>query len=383
MLSRLCRAMSRASGSNLDTRSIQESLERNLNTISDDSNYTKDRILRVIRSYFFLANDSFKLRDGKKWGRDPVIQDSVHKLVPLVNQLEPDAVNLLIVNLGMLNVFNPSIWREIETQFLEISHRYLPTSNIVRVCESFSQARRKNEEVWSVLAEKFMSEIYSAGQLESADAARAYKSVLISRSNHPELLEKLRENVIQTIDSMSMKSLMIIIEGLAGQENRDPEFESLIFSRVIDYFGNISDPKYSLLLYQASKIRNHEVLAKLEELILSNLDNESIFQIAKTALNYTDEEFLSNTDRVQFLTKLRKYYYENKEKIQTNFSEVPEVFEKLDNKLLYVSYKLNIEVSDEDILKAYQYMENNERAVPTILKMKSDFEAHLKEKNLI
>lgn len=383
MLSRLYRAITRAPRLNQDAKSIQESMERNLNTITDDSNYTKDRVLRVIRSYYFLSNDSFKLQDNKVWGKDPIVQESIQKLVPLVNQLEPDSINLLIVNLGILNVYNPSVWREIESQFLEISHRYLPTSSIVRVCEAFSQAKRKNEEVWAILCDKFVNEIYSAGQLEGPDAARAYKALLMSGVDNPELLDKLRENVAETIENIGIRLLNGILEALTFQETNDPEFEALIFSRAIDILSNLNPPRYNKVFYFASKIKNHEVLSKLEELILENIENENLLQISKAIYNYSDDDMLANSERTEFAKTLCKYYNENREQISSNFGDRTFLVESMDLKFLYIAFKMNNEVNDNEVLKAYQNIDTSERLLPSILKIKSDFEVYLKEKNLI
>lgn len=382
MLSRLCRAIARAPRFEQDLKSVQESMERNLNTINDDGNYTKERVLRVIRSYYFLSSDSSKLQERKNWGRDTMVQESIHKLLPLVNQLEPDAINLLIINLGLLNVYNPSIWREIENQFVEISHKYLPTSSIVRVCESFRIARRKNQEVWAIINEKFLNEIYSAGQLEGQDAARTFKNLSIVKEGSPELIAKLKENIRGSLEQLNSRALFNVIEGLANSSTHDQEFENMIISFTIESISKVESPSYGNILYYVSRIGNHQMLDRIESLVLPHIEDESILQLSRAIYNYGSEGFLNNPQRKKFAETVSKYFNENKQAISKKFTNTS-VFSVAEAKFIYVAFKLNTGFTDEDILTAYKNSDDSERTTQVVQAMRSEFEIYLKEKNLI
>ena len=382
MLSRLCRSISRTARRDSDFEGAADNQTRNLNTIQDDNNYTPERITRVIRSYFFIAIESQKRRDFKIWGREPVIQDSVRKISPFIKDMEPDTLHLLISNLGMLHVLNPGIWRDIETSFLQTTHQYLPTSQLVSMCDAFSSVGRKNHEVWAILSQKVLSEIYSSGELETKEFSKVFHAFTYSGIEFPELLPHFAKNFAAVIDGAGAVESFSLLDSLSKSSIRDPELITKIVERCLGIVENSENKNYIKILVSLVRLNHAEYLDKVEELFKANLDTVYVSPLASLILSYVKPEFLENEKRKNFVEFLFNHYRKNKEHLSRNlkFENAVAIYEM---KFLLAASKFGVEVDDQELVRNYKAFENLDANSYSIKNLKGIVEDHLKSKNLI
>ena len=382
MLSRLCRTISRVPRQDSDVQGTLENQTRNLNTVLDDNNYTLERISRVIRSYFFIAIETRKLKEYKIWGKDPVIKESVNKLAPLIKELDPESLHLLIVNLSMLNVLYPNVWKEIETKFLQESHEYLPTNQLVSIIEAFSVAGRKNTEIWSLLSKKVLSEIYSSGNLERKEFVKVFCGLVQSGVEMPELMPHLIDNFRSVTEEMTPTEYFNLLEAISKSSFRHVEIMTKVIEGCLEVVSNAQNKNYYRVLSCLIRIGHDQYIDQVEELLKANIENVLISSLSSLIISYSKPELINSQKRKNFVEYLLNYYKTNRDTLLKNFSkEVSTVYEM---KFLIAATRYGIEIDDEKLLKVFNLsnslnMENNFgfRA------LKVSAEEYLKSKNLI
>ena len=382
MLSRLCRSISRTARRDSDFEGVADNQTRNLNTIQDDNNYTPERITRVIRSYFFIAIESQKRREYKIWGREPVIQDSVRKISPFIKEMEPDTLHLLISNLGMLHVLNPGIWRDIEANFLQTSHQYLPTSQLVPICEAFSTVGRKNNEVWAVLSQKVLNEIYSTGNLETKEFSKIFHAFTYSGIEFPELNPHFQKNFAAVVDSAGAVESFSLLESLSKSSIRDAESVEKIVDRCLSIVESSENKNYMKILVSLVRLSHNEYLDKVEELFKNNMASLYISPLASLIISYIKPELLGNEKRKNFVEFLFNHYKANKDQLARNlkFENAITIY---DMKFLLAASKYGIKIDEDELVNIYKSFENMDLNSYSVKNLKTSVEEHLKSKNLI
>ena len=383
MLSRLCRSISRAIRQESEYQGTIDNQARNLNTVQDENNYTLERITRVIRSYFFIAIETKKRGDFKIWGKEQVIQDSVRKLTPLIKNLDPETLHLLIINLGMMTVLNQSVWKEIEENFLQNSNEHLPTSQLVSVVEAFSAAGRKNYEIWTILSNKVLNEIYSSGNLERKEFIKVFCGFAKSGVEIPELMPHLLENFRATVDEATPSDSFNLLEALSRSNIRHMDVLKKVIDRCLDLVSVSENKNYYRVLSCLVRIGHHQYIDQVEELFRANISNIHISSLSSLTISYSKPEFLENEKRKEFVRFLFTYYNQNKDSLTKGLKH-DEIKLIYDMKFLITAAKYGIEVDDQRILENYQGMSAlNLKENVANRNLKIAAEEYLKSKNLI
>jgi hypothetical protein len=380
MLSRLCRSISRTARYDNQAAGGVDNQTRNLNTIKDDNNYTRERLIRVIRSYFFVTVESEKRKERKIWGKDPVIQESVRKIAPFISEMDPDALHLLIVNFGLMSVFNAGLWRDIETNFLSNSHNYLPPSQLVSICEAFDNARRSNNEIWTLLAHKVNTDIYSVGQLEPRDVAKLFKAFVSSGHEPDELMRNIISNIKATLDNFRTRELFIVLEFLSFSKLKDPELINAVNQKALDHISNTERKSYFSILKSNVRLNNSAFLDQIEDLYIENKNEINVVQLSSLILSYCKDELYLESKRKNFVQYL-VIQFETVKSANTIQLNLPLAY--YEAKVLYASLKFGLPVDKKEALRIFNLIQGDELEKTNVLRLKSNIETELKAKEWI
>jgi len=321
------------------------------------------------------------MKDGKIWGKDPLIQDSVRKLAPFITELEPDTLHLLIINLGILNVYNPGIWRDIETSFLTNTHKYLPTSQIVPICEALDKARRKNNEIWTLLAHKINSEIYSVGQLDSKDLTKLFKAIVMSGQENDELMINIINNLREVVHNLTPREVFGTLENFSYSRTRDMDIINLLIDKAFEIISNSERKSYVNLLKYTLRFGNSQNLDKVENHARECFTDVNFGQLASLILSYNKDDLIAEPKRVAFVEFLLKFYETNKNTLKIGVAD--SLLMLYEAKILLTTLRYNMPVSKNEAVRIFNTFQNFDGDTIFFKNVKLNLENELKSKQMI
>lgn len=380
MLLRLTRSLTNISQRSNFGVTQQEKLTKNMQILNDEMNYTLNRVNRVIRAYYFLGSSS----NTVKWDEESEILQSVIKVNRLVKHLDPESVNTLIVNIGFLRLWSNEIWNELELAFLRKSFKFLAPNNVPNISASFQGAQRKNTEIWNILEEILMNEVYSSRLLEIKQCAYTFRSFALINQGSDLLYSKFHENLKSELKDISIASLIDILKGAQARKLFDSELIDQLLVKGLELIPKSSNNSYeNLLRFSLLLDGSDERIHEIENNYLQNLSLENIFKQSRAVTYYLSENFKPTAHRKEFVQKMFENLIKNEGKLMAfEKSESKRIFYKAT--LTYAPFKLGASVPDTELLSTFNLIGGKNEYLNEKLKgIHLEVKEYLKGKNLI
>ncbi|OMJ72008.1 hypothetical protein SteCoe_29652 [Stentor coeruleus] len=387
MLSRLCRAYSRVPrdrSSNASEESNAGNPERTLTVLKDETNYTLDKISKVIRGYFFLFTSNKNQEVKHHWANDPIVVESIKKITPLIPTMSPDHILLLISNLSILRVKDQEIWTSLESAFINTAHKSAYPENLPSMSVSFANAGRKNSELWFLIEEKIMTEVYPEHQFNARGVSDLFKAFGESRYGSEKFYEKLKENALATIDAMTAIDLMKILNVHSLLRAINPDFLEVLLSKSLEIITNFGTPyKYNLLestIILGGKDKYLDIFEKSVLEVMSQIRFVN-FAVLSGAYGRLDSS-KKNENRKNFMVVLEQEYCKKRDTMLKT-SRANSIFREV--RIFWGFSKFDL-CSNQEVWKAFLKDFagiNKEDLTDSMKNVVEELEIYGKEKNLI
>ena len=326
---RWCRFFSRFDGRNISPMSepmeTVSNRQRTLQTLTNESNYTQDKISRVIRGYFFLhlANKAEQGRDNL--GEDPVVQNSIEAMTPFVKNMTIENLMLLIVNASMISVKNSEFWSEVQQAFLRSNGKLLDATNVANVVSAFYKSELRDSELWGLLEEKLIKEIIPQAELEPRAASELVKSFGLSQKGGEVLYEQLMEIITTNIDIVSAVDISKLLLVHAKMRHIEPE----IFRVLLDRFIVVCDQAFPFVFSQVFRAAleldaEQKYIDFFEAEAIKRLPTMHLPNFALLVSGYGRYRCGDGKDigiNAKFLGQIEEFYAQNREKLLTGRTE--------------------------------------------------------------
>lgn len=387
MLSRLCRAYSRVPrdrSSNIGEESSANNNERTINIIKDETNYTSDKISRVIRGYFFLFTSNKNQEFKKNWSYDPIVIDSVKKVTPLIASMSPDNILLLISNLSIIRVRDQEAWNSLEQAFLTKAHKSAYPENLPSIAMNFANAGRKNAQLWTLIEEKIMTEVYPEHQFNARGVSDLFKAFGDVRCGSENFYGKLKENALATIDAMTPIDLIKILQVHSSLRVISPDFLEVLLNKAADQIQNLNEGMKSTLLECTVILGgNDKYVEAFEKAVAENMDRLKLSNFVLLIGSYGRLEDSKRTEaRKTFMTLLEQEYYKKRESLLKN-SKQTVIYREM--RIFWGFSKFDL-CGNQEIWKLFlkeMAASNKEELTENMKNVVEEIEAYAKSKNLI
>lgn len=352
-------------------------LERNMQIINDNLNYSLNRISRVIRAYYFLS----AISPDTNWLMNNAVTTSILKVQRVVKSLDNESINTLIMNLGWLRIFHHSIWDELEILFITKSHFQLPAINISRVCDTFQSAGRKNADIWNILEDLLMKNVYASDFLKPGQISIAYRSFAMVNQGSEKLFSKFDENIKLHMDNFTIPNVIEILSGMKNRASVDPTIIDSLFSKAIVEIKKSNTPNYHNLLKLALfHNTTDERLSEIEKLFISSLNAKNSIKNLRIIYLYLTQDIEITSKRMEFFNSVVEFYLENEKNFETKDNFSKEIVE-VKTSIIYLAIKFDIKVGEADVKNVFDLLEANQKILSEkTLEYKAVIESFLKER---
>lgn len=310
MIFRFARAYSRFETENFTGELNSSSSDIALLNLKDNSNYTTEKIVKVIKSYYTLYTENRNQEIKKNWGRNPIVIKSLKNIIPLIKSMQCKDVLKFIYSLSLLQIQDYKVWDELENNFIKSSHKALDSILTPKVVLGFANAGRKNSELWNLIEVKILyetnpDELFNARGV--SDIFLAFGHVNI---RNIALLDKLKLNSIAVIDSLVSIDVLKIFSANGRLKFIDPEYLEILLKRVCSILPTLSEKiMLSFLEYSITLGGNDKYVKALEEKVCENFELMKIAKICGLANKYGKlEPDKRNESRKKFMDEFERNY---------------------------------------------------------------------------
>ena len=380
MLLRLTRSLTNFTNKSSFGSNQEDALAKNIQIINDDMNYTLPRVSRVIGAYLHLGLRATSLT----WEIKKQVIKSFLKLNRIVKHLDPNSVNALIVNIGYIRIWPNEIWEELEKAFLKKSFKCVGIDNISQVCSSFQGAQRKNAEVWRILEEILINEVYNSSLLDNKQLSNVLVSFAVMNQGSDQLFSKFEENTRFIIKDLEIAPLVDILKGFLCRKKYDPDLIDELLACGLELVPLDTNKSYhNLLKYSLQLNASDERIKEIENLYLRGIYLEPVNRQLSIVLYYLSDSLKPTDNRKDFLQKLFENLVKNEEELMA--------LEKSEYKrsaikatFIYVPFKFGALVSDAELVNIFNLIgEKTGNLDDKVKGIHLEVKEYLKGKNLI
>ena len=127
--------------------------------------FNGEKATQMIKTYFHLCCDLRFHKVITNWNVHPSITTSLSLLTPVLNKVDTKNLNSLIVSLTFMGVFENSIWKKLEEEFIKSGHTSLETPSIPMVMNGFSSSKCNEPKLWTLLIDKLNHDLETSSNI--------------------------------------------------------------------------------------------------------------------------------------------------------------------------------------------------------------------------
>ena len=326
---RWCRFFSRFEGRNIPQVSQPvetiSDRQRTLNTLLNESNYTQDKISRVIRSYFFLSQAVRAEKSRENLSEDPTVMSSIEAITPFVKNMSGENLMLLIVNASRINVRSYEFWSEVQDAFIKTKGRLLDSGNAANVVIAFNKSELQDSDLWDLLEERLLNDILPLNELDPRAASDLIKAFGLSQKGGEALYDNLISIITSNIETVTALDISKLFFVHAKMKMIDPELLNILLDRFIVVDEETPPFIFTQIFATALELEaEQKYIDHFEKETIKRLPNLQLSNIALIVNSYGRYRLIDGKeigDSLQFLKELEEFYAKNRESLLSGKNE--------------------------------------------------------------